>query len=233
MNRSEFIKELSFLLQDVDDVERQEALQYYEDYFDEAGQENEQQIINDLGSPERVAAIIKAGLNNQFEQDIEYTENGMDNSNYKQSKEIIDAKIVNEKVHGNNEKKSIFQGNRERNLILLGLIIIGVLFLALPIGGGIFGLGLGFIGSVCTVSLVVLFGGLICLIGAIAVFVKATTIMALYPGTGLLMLAFGFVLISLMIIFFRFSKAIIKIIPQVFRMIVDLIQRIIGRVGER
>ena len=46
-------------------------MQYYEDYFDEAGPENEQQVINDLGSPERVAAIIKAGLDNQFDQDID------------------------------------------------------------------------------------------------------------------------------------------------------------------
>ena len=41
-------------------------MQYYEDYFDEAGPENEQQVINDLGSPERVAAIIKAGLDTTY-----------------------------------------------------------------------------------------------------------------------------------------------------------------------
>ena len=81
MNRKKFIEELAFLLQDIEDAEREEAMQYYEDYFDEAGPENEQQVINDLGSPERVAAIIKAGLDNQFDQDIEYSEKGMDNSN--------------------------------------------------------------------------------------------------------------------------------------------------------
>ena len=96
MNRKKFIEELAFLLQDIEDAEREEAMQYYEDYFDEAGPENEQQVINDLGSPERVAAIIKAGLDNQFDQDIEYSEKGMDNSNYKQSREIIDAKIISE-----------------------------------------------------------------------------------------------------------------------------------------
>lgn len=76
MNRKKFIEELAFLLQDIEDAEREEAMQYYEDYFDEAGPENEQQVINDLGSPERVAAIIKAGLDNQFDQDIEYSEKG-------------------------------------------------------------------------------------------------------------------------------------------------------------
>ena len=51
MNRKKFIEELAFLLQDIEDAEREEAMQYYEDYFDEAGPENEQQVINDLGSP--------------------------------------------------------------------------------------------------------------------------------------------------------------------------------------
>ncbi|MFR5749399.1 MAG: DUF1700 domain-containing protein, partial [Thomasclavelia spiroformis] len=71
MNRKEFLDELAFLLQDIEDVERDEAIQYYQDYFDEAGIENEQQVINELGTPEKVAAIIKAGINENFEQDIE------------------------------------------------------------------------------------------------------------------------------------------------------------------
>lgn len=157
MNRKKFIEELAFLLQDIEDAEREEAMQYYEDYFDEAGPENEQQVINDLGSPERVAAIIKAGLDNQFDQDIEYSEKGMDNSNYKQSREIIDAKIISEEetaaddnndYQNNKRHKNNFRGNSDRNRILLIFIIIGAVFLALPVGGGILGLGLGFFGAV-------------------------------------------------------------------------------------
>ena len=34
MNRKKFIEELAFLLQDIEDAEREEAMQYYEDYFD-------------------------------------------------------------------------------------------------------------------------------------------------------------------------------------------------------
>ena len=52
MDRKRFLEKLAYLLQDIEDVERDEALQYYEDYFDEAGVENETQVINDLGSPE-------------------------------------------------------------------------------------------------------------------------------------------------------------------------------------
>ena len=84
MNRKEFLDELAFLLQDIEDVERDEAIQYYQDYFDEAGIENEQQVINELGTPEKVAAIIKAGINENFEQDIEYGDKGMSNSSFEQ-----------------------------------------------------------------------------------------------------------------------------------------------------
>ena len=50
MNRVEFMTELASLLQDVPVEERREAMRYYNDYFDEAGKENEAQAISDLGS---------------------------------------------------------------------------------------------------------------------------------------------------------------------------------------
>ena len=56
MNRIEFMTELASLLQDVPVEERKEAMQYYNDYFDDAGEENEQQVIEELGEPATVAA---------------------------------------------------------------------------------------------------------------------------------------------------------------------------------
>ena len=48
MNRVEFMTELASLLQDVPVEERREAMRYYNDYFDEAGKENEAQAVSDL-----------------------------------------------------------------------------------------------------------------------------------------------------------------------------------------
>lgn len=59
MNKIEFLKELESLLQDVSPTEREEALQYYNDYFDDAGAENEKNVIEALGNPARVAENIK------------------------------------------------------------------------------------------------------------------------------------------------------------------------------
>ena len=62
MNRIDFMSQLEKLLQDVSPTEREEALQYYNDYFDDAGAENEKDVIEALGNPARVAENIKRDL---------------------------------------------------------------------------------------------------------------------------------------------------------------------------
>lgn len=62
MTRAEFMSRLTALLQDVPPAEREEAIQYYNDYFDDAGEGNEEEVIASLGSPEEIAKSIKAGL---------------------------------------------------------------------------------------------------------------------------------------------------------------------------
>lgn len=62
MNRVDFMSQLERLLQGIAPGERDEALQYYNDYFDDAGIENEQEVIEALGNPARVAENIKRDL---------------------------------------------------------------------------------------------------------------------------------------------------------------------------
>ena len=84
MNRQEFMNQLERLLSDVPEAERQDALTYYEDYFDEAGPEREAQVIQDLGSPGRVAATIKADLKDGGRNRGEFTENGYQDSRFRE-----------------------------------------------------------------------------------------------------------------------------------------------------
>lgn len=76
MSRREFMEELKKLLSGISDEERDEALQYYEDYFEEAGSGNEELVIQELGSPQKVAAMIKADLEEGSEKSGEFTEWG-------------------------------------------------------------------------------------------------------------------------------------------------------------
>ena len=58
MTRLVFMERLRSLLGTLPFSEQQEALRYYEEYFNDAGPENEQHVIEELGSPEQVAQTI-------------------------------------------------------------------------------------------------------------------------------------------------------------------------------
>lgn len=75
MSYEQFIKELGSLLEGVPAEEREEALQYYSDYFADAGKENEEQVLKELSSPQKVAAQIKASLKGGTDGG-EFTERG-------------------------------------------------------------------------------------------------------------------------------------------------------------
>ena len=68
MNKNLFLEELRRLLSDLPPEEREQAITYYEDYFEDAGTENEQAILEELGSPQELARQIKATT----QDDIEY-----------------------------------------------------------------------------------------------------------------------------------------------------------------
>ena len=48
MTRDEFMKELAYLLQDIQDEDKDDAVQYYTDYFEEAGPDKEAEVIQEL-----------------------------------------------------------------------------------------------------------------------------------------------------------------------------------------
>lgn len=58
MTRKEFMTELAARLHRLPKEDLQAALQYYEEYFDEAGSQNEQEVIRELRSPAHVASKI-------------------------------------------------------------------------------------------------------------------------------------------------------------------------------
>ena len=59
MNKNEFIDRLAGLLADISPEEKEEALAYYREYIEDAGAENEEAVLQELGSPEEIAAAIK------------------------------------------------------------------------------------------------------------------------------------------------------------------------------
>lgn len=86
MTKYDFLGDLNRLLQSLPEEERRQAMQYYEDYFADAGEQNEQNVIEELGTPESVAASI-----------LDETENVMAGKN-----EVIDPAAVEESDAGQN-----------------------------------------------------------------------------------------------------------------------------------
>lgn len=74
MNRRDFLTALIAELRNIEPSELQDALQYYNEYFDEAGAENEQAVIAELGTPQEIASKIRAT------SAIKYMEEGKPNA---------------------------------------------------------------------------------------------------------------------------------------------------------
>lgn len=72
MNKAEFMWQLEQLLIDIPQYERIEALNYYEEYFSDAGVENEQKVLVELGSPEKVAQTIREGLQTEGKNTVNH-----------------------------------------------------------------------------------------------------------------------------------------------------------------
>ena len=58
MNRNEYMKELQQALNHLPKAEREEALSYYNEYFDDAGPEREAGVMEELGDAKGIAAQI-------------------------------------------------------------------------------------------------------------------------------------------------------------------------------
>ena len=137
MNRFEYMRRLEALLSDISPSEKEEALTYYNDYFNDAGQENEQQVIKELGSPEQVAAGVKEGLGLQsYEREQDSLEGEKSQNQSAPGERDRDAGVQNTRSQNafsqNNQIPSQPQQKQSKPAWLITLIVIG-LILASPL----------------------------------------------------------------------------------------------------
>lgn len=200
MNKEQFLKELEDLLQDIDATEREEALNYYRDYFEDAGSEHEQEIIKELESPKKVAQTIKEGLGVEEHHRVD-----------DESKES----------YYNEKNTRILKG------IIAVLIVLLILPTVGGIGGLIVGaIGL-FIGIVC-VGIFGTFG-LLCAVVALAVVAVRLFIDGLIAG-GLICLGIGSLLVSLSYLTSLMTVSLFRYLPQAFKAMLDLGKNIYNKV---
>ena len=77
MSKKEFMEELEVLLEELPRDEREEALRYYDSYFEEAGADQEQIVLDELGSAGRIAAQILRDYRAERASGIHVTKKGL------------------------------------------------------------------------------------------------------------------------------------------------------------
>lgn len=240
MNRIEFMAELESLLQDISAEERDEAVQYYRDYFEDAGAENEMQIIAELGSPQKLAKTIKAGLLGRNEENSEYRETGYADTRFEERE--IPAKS-GEYTYGQNanaqnataqsaQAGSVKKGKSDmllKILLIIAIIVIGAPVI-LPIAAAVLAViaallvsGFVLLGALVMAAAAVAVSGLIAAIAGIAGVFVSPGFGLLVCGAGLLLLVVGMIGTVLLV------KACIIVFPLLFRGIVNLFRRLFHR----
>ena len=194
MNRMEFMIQLERLLADIPASERQEALEYYNSYFDDAGPENEASVIRELGSPGKVAAIIKADLRENNERYGEYTERGYTDTRMKEDAQMPQ----NPREARERGRRGYHPSNKQNTAKVVLLIIAAVIFLPVlaDLSDNLFGLlvsillfpvilAIGVIGA----TLGVFIGGVVMIV------IGIPTCFLSVPG-GILCIGIGFLLLA-------------------------------------
>ena len=202
MNRNDYMAAPRRALSILPEEERASALRYYEEYFDDAGPENEGRVIADLGDPQTVAAQILADY-----------------------RELTAVPPQQDAPPQDAPPRRRWRGIPPWLLIVLVLLAIPI---GLPLAGGLLLAVLGVIGAVLAailaiaaafilVPLCLLFAGLVlCGFSFVLWGIPANAFVTL--GCGLALFAAG-ILLGLLVI-----KLCTLFVPPVFRAAVALIR---------
>ena len=213
MNRAEFMDRLKNLLSDITEAEREEALHYYEDYFDDAGAENEASVIESLGSPEKVAATIKHGLNENAAEEGEFSETGYTGYTY------------------DKDEVATTSSNKRRDLSG-GMLVVAIIvcIFALPILGPVVIAILAVIISIlCTVAALlfaVMVSGVAVVIAGFALIISGFVTLISVPVVGILLAGAGLILAGVGVLITILGIWIVtKVVPPLFRALINLCRK--------
>lgn len=251
MSRWEFMRQLEELLSDISPNEREEALQYYNDYFNDAGRENEQEVIEALGSPKQVAKIVKDGLSENAYQG-EFTETGFTSAKNAQQNPIVKRREEDsskEKAFADKEnaEKSTVDDEKEKAkegssgagkkepmptwavvLIVIGCVLLSPVLLSVICAAG--GTLLGIIAAILGVILGFGLAMIICYVVAVVLFVAGFGCIIVHPLSALGLLGGGCICMALGIVFMLLTGFLAgKCIPGICQGIAYIFKKLFGK----
>lgn len=240
MNRDEFMRELEYLLSDIPDEEKADAIEYYRDYLEEAGPENEEKVIQEFGSPERVAAIIRSDISGSLKDGGEFTDHGYEDErfkdpNYQMAKrydlpEPSQFEKSFEKEEESRAERAKNQGgvNKAVKICLWLILIIVASPILIGIGSGIVGIAaglfacvLGLLAALGAITLAFLLSGIALVFGGIVVMIMHPMSGILVLGLGILLFGFGILGIAACWVFYG------SFFPFLFRSVINAVSGLI------
>lgn len=235
MNRYMFMTELEMRLRDVPAAEREEAIQYYNSYFDDAGRENEAQVLAELGSPDEVAQSIKrdAGI-----LDFSNLKNDSDTALMKYEEQVEGENRETDNTYSNYgyEMQNAEPGKQGMSFWVKCLIALAII-VAVPVCFGGIASALGaLIGLVAGwFGLIIGFGAATLGLGIASIILLVTGIPSLFvvPVVGLVLLACSLICGALAVLFLALvtamagvaTPAIWRGLKGLFRWVTNLFQR--------
>ncbi|MEG0614665.1 MAG: DUF1700 domain-containing protein [Oscillospiraceae bacterium] len=207
MNKVEYLAELKAQLSSLPPDERDAAIKYYEEFFEDAGKENEENVIKDLGSAKELASTIISEQNFAG----------------KSSSDYVPAKIITV-TKAEEKSPSVFK------IVSLVLLIIFASPFLLALLAIIFALGISVLAVIF--SVIVSFVAVALSLGISGIFCIVTGIMGIFmnPSIGFLAIGAGFVLFGIgLLLTIPIVLMCSKLIPATIRGIVNIFSRIFHR----
>lgn len=205
MRREEFLKQLEQLLADIPENERREAMEYYRNYFEDAGPENEAKIIEELGSPQKVASSIKKDLFGENYGAYTYMNQANRQAAYEKQK----------------------KDNRTMRNILIAVVVVLTFPIWIGLMAGAFGILVGLLACVFALAVAgIAIVGALLLMGCIFTGIGFANAFGGFPAIGLIIIAIGMACLAIGILgVLAMVWMIGGILPWVLRAVVRLCKR--------
>lgn len=220
MRKDDFLRILEQSLLDLNEADRIEALQYYIDYFEDAGVSSEEDVTLNFGNPEKIAARIKIELS---EEHSEYSEQGFEDVRFQNNartmlgpvKREVSDNVFEEKeeiqesiVKSQKKEEKIIDLQREdenKKVMSTGKIIsiVALLLLTSPVWITIAAAGFALILSIILLFVAIglggMFAGPLLIYNGINKFIYAPELGLISMGVGSLAIAVGILAILTLI----------------------------------
>ncbi len=212
MNRTEFLSQLAAQLSDISPDEREEALSYYREYIEDAGLENEEAILNELGSPQKVAADIKKDIYHRTVYSDEASPNAV----------ATRTEVFNQNENHNNRKDS-----NKSNLVLILVLAVILCPFWIPLVIAVVSVIFSVIVTILSAGLGIGVAGIALLIVGVVLFALGIYNLFLSPFVGTLLIGISLIIFALGIFFTLFTGWIcFKAFPWIIKQLCILWHRI-------